>query len=343
MRPKNKLRKLLASIGAVTIAVSSAHAATYTWTQGGNPLVLSDPANWDGNGVIPNGDVNAALVISAAGAGNVGDTSGLAGSTTLGSITHNGASNFRMMNVGSWSSNSVPGIIFDTGSAANATIDAKTTFNSYYNSMLLNSNVEITSGRFVFNATTSYGVRGTGGFIINSGTELEINATHINGAFLYSGGVEVRSGGILDLNSFMANMGTGLLTIHDGGRVEGINNAFNNNVLFDINTPGTSLTTAFISGAGNLWNAAGTWTFDLAGAGNDVGNSWQIISGAATYDSSLFDIAGFNEVSSGVWTGSANSVIYEFDQGTGLLTVIPEPRAALLGSIGLLMLLRRRR
>jgi hypothetical protein len=49
--------------------------------------------------------------------------------------------------------------------------------------------------------------------------------------------------------------------------------------------------------------------------------------------------------SGGLWTGINGDVSYSFAQSTGDLTVtvIPEPSAALLGGIGLLMLLRRRR
>jgi hypothetical protein len=47
---------------------------------------------------------------------------------------------------------------------------------------------------------------------------------------------------------------------------------------------------------------------------------------------------------SGIWTKviDANSS-YQFDTSSGVLTVIPEPSAALLGGLGLLVLLRRRR
>ena len=47
----------------------------------------------------------------------------------------------------------------------------------------------------------------------------------------------------------------------------------------------------------------------------------------------------------GIWTGSNDdeSVTYTFDQTTGDLTIVPEPVASLLGGLGLLILLRRRR
>ena len=49
--------------------------------------------------------------------------------------------------------------------------------------------------------------------------------------------------------------------------------------------------------------------------------------------------------SGGLWTGTNGDVSYSFAQSTGDLTItaVPEPAAALLGGLGLLTLLRRRR
>jgi hypothetical protein len=46
---------------------------------------------------------------------------------------------------------------------------------------------------------------------------------------------------------------------------------------------------------------------------------------------------------SGVWSAEDAGWTYTFTESTGQLVVIPEPRAALLGSLGLFFLLRRRR
>ncbi len=47
----------------------------------------------------------------------------------------------------------------------------------------------------------------------------------------------------------------------------------------------------------------------------------------------------------GLWTGNNGAVTYSFDQSLGDLTVtaIPEPGASLLGLVGALLLLRRRK
>lgn len=60
-----------------------------------------------------------------------------------------------------------------------------------------------------------------------------------------------------------------------------------------------------------------------------------------------FDSVTVNGVSlingGGTWTGSNGGVDYVFSQALGDLSVIPEPSAALLGGLGALLLLRRRR
>ncbi|MEO7099386.1 MAG: autotransporter-associated beta strand repeat-containing protein, partial [Luteolibacter sp.] len=46
---------------------------------------------------------------------------------------------------------------------------------------------------------------------------------------------------------------------------------------------------------------------------------------------------------SDVWSGTSGSITYSFSETTGVLTVVPEPSALLLGGLGVLALLRRRR
>ena len=43
------------------------------------------------------------------------------------------------------------------------------------------------------------------------------------------------------------------------------------------------------------------------------------------------------------WNGSSGGIYYQFSESNGVLSVIPEPASALLGSLGLIALLRRRR
>lgn len=81
-----------------------------------------------------------------------------------------------------------------------------------------------------------------------------------------------------------------------------------------------------------------------------VGNTWNIVdvtSLSATFGGT-FDVVSLNGAFSeagGIWTRMENSVEYQFDTSSGLLSVIPEPSAAFLLGLGVMLLwgLRNRR
>lgn len=97
-------------------------------------------------------------------------------------------------------------------------------------------------------------------------------------------------------------------------------------------------------------------TLGLGGALNIVSHNGYDLTLAAAYN--LFDAGtvegDFASVSVGgigltydsgldIWSGSAGDVSYQFSESDGVLTVVPEPASVLLGSLGLIGLLRRRR
>ena len=105
------------------------------------------------------------------------------------------------------------------------------------------------------------------------------------------------------------------------------------------------------AGAAGVLTYGGTLTLDIG-----------VVFGNGTYSWNLFDFVsetgGFTGISlddqysgsltdagGGVWDLASGGNTWQFTESTGVLglTVVPEPRAALLGSLGMLMLLRRRR
>ncbi|MEJ5259474.1 MAG: glycosyl hydrolase [Anaerohalosphaeraceae bacterium] len=78
-----------------------------------------------------------------------------------------------------------------------------------------------------------------------------------------------------------------------------------------------------ISGTGPQTVLNGDFIFDLNGAGTSVGDSWTIVSASNRTFGATFTVVGFTNKGGGVWEKEANGVLYQFDQSTGKLTVIP--------------------
>ena len=83
----------------------------------------------------------------------------------------------------------------------------------------------------------------------------------------------------------------------------------------------------------------GSYSWNLFDMASETG-TFATIALADQYSGSLLD-GDLN----GVWDLVSGSNTWQFTESTGVLglTVIPEPRAALLGGLGMLALLRRRR
>jgi hypothetical protein len=93
---------------------------------------------------------------------------------------------------------------------------------------------------------------------------------------------------------------------------------------------------------------AGTFNLNLGGADNTIGDTWALVTVAAAGSNivdSTFSVAGATEEgNTGIWDDYANSVDYQYNDLTGVLTVVPEPSTfALIGlGLGCAMLLRRK-
>ncbi|MCA9234821.1 MAG: hypothetical protein KDA44_05095 [Planctomycetales bacterium] len=95
----------------------------------------------------------------------------------------------------------------------------------------------------------------------------------------------------------------------------------------------------FVIGANGVNNSVfgtGTATFDgdflldLSGASSNFGDSWTLASAGSQSFGSTFTVPGFAFNGGSVWVNGS----YQFNQATGVLSVVPEPATALLAACG---------
>jgi autotransporter-associated beta strand protein len=323
------------------------------------------------------GDVALLGNIQDNGAGTIGLTKSGAGTLALsgtntytGSTTLNGGLVTSVANVavasgstlkfngGAISVNSGAGYIQSNGGTVD--VNGQTIAAGSYEATLL-----ATSGSKLMNSSASAAIiDGTG---------------NKNTVWINSAGVTIETVGDLDIQSIVTHgssnngftkTGAGTLTLSNTGNSLGSGTvAVSAGTLYlsgnlgagsvDVGSAGTiggdgTLTgnLAFLAGADFLFNPTTTLTVndgtvsfggfsitDLAGLTNAVANgTYTLIDGTATFDTT--NVSNFGSANAYDLGGGKSAY---FESGSLNLVVIPEPRAALLGGLGLLALLRRRR
>lgn len=258
---------------------------------------------------------------------------------------------------------------FTTGSLEFGLTNITNTTGSITGTVHLNGGIletgNITEGTLAGQAFVSSTINFNGGTLRARGAD---NANFINGTGVTAIDNAVVQGGgaIIDSNNFnigiskalTAGTGSGGLTKNGAGTLTlAASNTYTGDTLVNNGTLALSSTggLTFVIGADGVNNqttGAGTvnldglFTFDLTSASSILGHSWNIVDVGSLTESftSNFSILGFTPDAGGIlWNGSANGADYQFSESSGFLTVIPEPSAALLGALGMLCLLRRRR
>ncbi|TAE77160.1 MAG: hypothetical protein EAZ65_01645 [Verrucomicrobia bacterium] len=202
------------------------------------------------------------------------------------------------------------------------------------------------------NITETYGPlglskSGAGTMELSGANSSYTGATTVSGGKLVVNGSIATSATIVQSGATLGGAGTvGTVTIQ------------NNGVFAPGNSPGTmTLTGNLVLDAGSVSdfevNSFNSGNFDLAVAAASGTQSVQFNgtlnllfqSGFNTMGSlKIFDFDSYSgSFSSVVPTGLASGYTATFDNSTGTLTVVPEPASALMGGLGLLCLLRRRR
>lgn len=96
-----------------------------------------------------------------------------------------------------------------------------------------------------------------------------------------------------------------------------------------------------VSGSGAETVFDGDFVFDLLSAGTNIGDSWVVAGAANQTFGATFNVVGFADMGGDLWSANANSVTYQFDESTGILSVVPEPATLILLGLGGFLIRRK--
>ena len=274
-------------------------------------------------------------------------------------VTKTGAGTLVLSGVNSWANPTANGGTLRIANPTSQAISGTMTANSggtlqlggsNSNQVHDNSTVAINTGGFLDMAGLSEKVKNISGAgtVMNSSTTLStLTVSGFSGSTTFDGSIQGKvalshsdptsSTTLNGLNTYSGDttIGSSTATFTVGGT---------GGLTFYPTTNGVS---NWVNGtAGATVNLNGTFTFDLTNTAISNGNLWNIVEVGDFVETfgGTFAVNGFTEAAN-VWTKVDGSNTWSFSESTGALTlaVIPEPASILLGGLGMVALLRRRR
>jgi len=363
---------------ATTVTYNKSASTTMNWVKSGssNPeLILNSSSSGD----------SQISFASAIGSGVTLQITGVANATTRQLSVMSGAGGVNVNKTGTGNlyvtaANTYTGDFTLTSGVIGLMTDSVGTPNNVTSGPLGRGTVHLNGGTVTAVSavrTVNNSVQVGGDFSVSQGAGAANNITFAGTVMLTGTGVTRTITG--DYNSYVSGArGTLAFTgaISEAGAGNGItfaNTASTHIVLSGINTytgnttvTGGNMTLSdnaglkFVIGANGvnnrllgtgIINLDGDFTFDLAGAGTALGNSWNIVNVASLTETfgSTFSVNGFSDIGGNLWeaTNVNGGRTYQFSEATGLLSVtaVPEPTtwALLAGGLTLVTVLRRRR